>query len=222
VRRDARVVLDALTLAIDEPRVGIVGRNGSGKSTLVRLFNGLVTPSAGEVRVFGRTTDDEPRRLPAEIGFIFQNPDHQILCPTVEEELSFGLTRGARATAADRRAARAFLAENGAGHLAERPVHELSEGQKHLVCILAVLIAAPRVIVLDEPFASLDLPTRAALSRRLAGLEQRLVMISHDLDAFAGFDRLLWLDEGRIAAAGPPDQVLPGYREALSVVEVAF
>ncbi len=218
VVRGGRTVLSDVTVTVDEPRVGLVGANGSGKSTLVRLLNGLVEPAAGTVRVFGRRPRDAPRAVAADVGFIFQNPDHQILTPTVEEEVAFSITRGGRADATVRARARAFLAGNGAAHLADRPVHELSEGQRHLVAILSVLAGSPRILVLDEAFASLDRPTARALAARIAALPERVIAISHDLAAFDGFDRVLWLDGGRIRADGPPAQVLPAYAAAMDAI----
>lgn len=214
--RGGRTVLSGLSLEIDERRVGLVGANGSGKSTFARLLNGLLVPSAGEVRVFGRPTTGDRHALVADVGFIFQNPDHQILFPTVEEEIVFGVTRGARARPSDREAARDFLAEAGAAHLADRPVQELSEGQKHLVAILSVLVGRPRLLVLDEAFSSLDLPTAAALSRRIAALDQHVIAISHDLATLDDFDRILWLEGGGVRRDGPPEEVLPAYRAAMA------
>lgn len=216
VERGGRTVLRDVSLAIDERRVGLVGANGSGKSTFARLLNGLLLPAAGEVRIFGRPTTADRRRLAAEVGFIFQNPDHQILFPTVEEEVVFGITRGARARREHGEAARAFLAEHGAAHLADRPTQELSEGQRHLVAILSVLVGRPRILVLDEAFASLDLPTTTALARRIAALDLNVIAISHDLATLEDFDRVLWLDGGVIRADGPPSIVLPAYRAAMA------
>ena len=218
--RGGRVVLADVSIRIDERRVGLVGANGSGKSTLARLLNGLVRPSKGTVRVFGRTVGEDPRRVAEDVGFIFQNPDHQILFPTVEEEIVFGITRGGRAQREDKARARAFLAEHGAGHLAGRPVHELSEGQRHLVAILSVLVGRPRLLVLDEAFTSLDRPTRRALSARIAALPQHVIAIAHDLDTLEGFDRILWLADSTIRADGPPDAVLPAYVAAMDALDV--
>lgn len=210
--RGGRTVFDALTLDLAERRIGLVGDNGSGKSTLLRLANGLILPDSGQVHVGGRETAAHRRSLPADVGFVFQNPDHQILFPTVAEEVGFGLSEAGldRATVADRVAR--LLAAHGCAGWEERAVHELSEGQKQLVCILAVIAPEPRFLLLDEPFASLDLKTRYALGRRLAALPQRIVMASHDLDLLADFDRVVWLEDGIVRADGPPEAIIADYR----------
>lgn len=210
--RDGRSVFDDLSLDLREPRIGLVGDNGSGKSTLLRLANGLLTPERGDVIVNGGRTAQERRERHADIGFVFQNPDHQIIFPTVGEELTFGLTERGETAAQARRAAEDLLARHGCAGWIDRVVHELSEGQKQLVCILAILATDPTILLLDEPFSSLDLPTRLSLSTRLKRLPQKIVMASHDLDLLLDFDRVIWLDNGRVKADGFPSQVLPDYR----------
>lgn len=210
--RDGRGLFDNLSLDLRERRIGLVGDNGSGKSTLLRLANGLLIPERGDVIVNGRRTTQSRREPHADIGFVFQNPDHQIIFPTVGEELTFGLTERGDTEAQARRAAEELLARHGCAGWIDRAVHELSEGQKQLVCILAILATDPTILLLDEPFSSLDLPTRLTLSARLKRLPQKIVMASHDLDLLLDFDRVVWLDNGRVKADGAPSQVLPDYR----------
>ncbi|MFN4089325.1 MAG: energy-coupling factor ABC transporter ATP-binding protein [Alphaproteobacteria bacterium] len=210
--RGGRRIFDGLDLRLSERRIGLVGDNGSGKSTLLRLINGLLLPDAGRVVVGGRETAAHRRTLPAEVGFVFQNPDHQILFPTVGEEVGFGLAESGRDRRAVATEVAALLAAHGCAGWEERAVHELSEGQKQLVCILAVVAPAPRFLLLDEPFSSLDLPTRWSLAARIAALPQRIVMASHDLDLFDGFERVVWLEQGRVRSDGAPGDVLAAYR----------
>lgn len=215
VRRGGRVALESVTLRLTEQRVAVVGRNGSGKSTLARLVKGLLSPDAGTVRVFGLNPARRERRAIADIGFLFQNSDHQILCPTVAEEIAFGpVELGAPRAEADRRA-RAILDLHGIAAWADRPVTALSEGQRRLVCLLAVLVSDPRLLVLDEPFAGLDIPTRLRLQAFIAELPQQVLLISHEPESLDGFDRALWLEEGRLAADGPPSEVLPVFTRAM-------
>ena len=211
--RGARTVFDGLDLVLAERRIGLIGPNGSGKSTLLRLINGLLLPDSGQVMVGGRPTAGRRRDLPAEVGFVFQNPDHQILFPTVGEEVGFGLAESGLGKREVAERVRMLLASHGCAGWEERAIHELSEGQKQLVCILAVIAPQPHVLLLDEPFASLDLPTRYALGARLAGLPQQIVMASHDLDLLSGFDRVIWLERGRVRAAGSPDGIVAAYRD---------
>lgn len=211
-----RVVLDALTLTLTEQRIGILGRNGSGKTTLLRLIAGLIAPDQGTVRVEGFNPVADRKSTLAALGILFQNPDHQILFPTVEEELAFGLvqTGMAQARALDR--VHQTLADEGRSNWSKVPVSTLSQGQRHYLCLLSVLLMQPRTILLDEPLAGLDLPTQARLARRFAALPQRLITISHDPAPMAGSDRVLWLDAGRIAADGPPAVVLPAFVAAMA------
>lgn len=211
VRLGGRVVLDGLSLRLTEGRIGILGRNGSGKSTLLRLIAGLIAPDSGTVRVDGADPFADRKAALAALGILFQNPDHQILFPTVEEELAFGLLQqGLPASSAAARVA-ALLASEGRAHWAKVPVSTLSQGQRHYLCLLSVLLMEPRTILLDEPLAGLDLPTQARLARRFAGLPQRLVTITHDPAALAGADRVVWLEAGRVVVDGSPGEVLPAF-----------
>ena len=204
-------ILSGLLLHLEEPRIGIIGRNGSGKTTLLRLIAGLVAPSSGTVRVDGIDPFTDRKGALSRLGILFQNPEHQILFPTVEEELAFGLRQQGLPQPQALDTARATLATEGRAHWAKAPVSTLSGGQKHWLCLQAVLMMRPATILLDEPFAGLDLPSIARVSRRLAALPQRLVTISHDTAAVAGADRVIWLEAGRIRADGPPAQVLPPF-----------
>jgi biotin transport system ATP-binding protein len=205
--RGGRPLFDGLTLAMAERRVGLIGNNGSGKSSLLRLAAGLLMPDGGEVSVGGYST----RESRPNTGFLFQNPDHQILFPTVGEEVAFGLIeQGIAPAEANSRAAR-LLAQHGCAGWEKRAVHELSEGQKQLVCLVAVLAPEPDVLLLDEPFASLDLPTRYDLRERLDALGQNIVMASHDLGLLSDFDRVIWLEDGKVRGDGPPKAIFAAY-----------
>ena len=215
LRRGGRPVLDRFSLAVGEPRVGLVGANGSGKSTLLRLAHGLVAPEAGRVTTLGLDTVRDQRLIPGRVGFLFQSPDRQILFPTVGEEVAFGFEDGARSRAETLRLARACLDRHERGAWHDRAIHELSEGEKQLACLIAVLAREPGLLLLDEPFASLDLAARFAFSRHLLRLGIPLLMASHDMDFLADFDRIVWIDAGAIRADGPPAEVLPGFRDAM-------
>lgn len=212
VRRAGRPVLAVPALRLDEQRVGLIGDNGSGKSTLLRLMNGLLLPTHGQVTVAGLETVRHRKQLPAAVGFVFQNPDHQLIFPTVGEEIAFGLTERGLPTAQARGQVSALLERHGCAELADRNVNELSGGQKQLVCILAMLVTEPSILLMDEPLSSLDLPTRLRLSRRVMALTQQVVMASHDFELLGEFDRVLWLDDGCIRLDGRPADVLPAYR----------
>ncbi|NCA13381.1 MAG: ATP-binding cassette domain-containing protein, partial [Proteobacteria bacterium] len=130
------------------------------------------------------------------VGFVFQNPDHQIVFPTVLEEMTFGFrTRGCSKVESEMRAV-ACLERYGCGDWVRASVEELSEGQRQKLCILAVIALEPSIIALDEPFASLDLPTRLELNALLVSLPQRVIVASHDLDLLRRFGRLTALVHG--------------------------
>ncbi len=211
-----RQIVSDVTLHLTERRIGIVGRNGSGKTTLLRLIAGLVAPSSGRVRVEGCDPALDRRAALARIGILFQNPDHQILFPTVAEELAFGLRQMGRTPDEARQAALGVLAREGRGHWAEIAVASLSQGQRQMVCLMAVLAMEPHTLLLDEPFAWLDLPARLRLMRRLDALGQRIVMISHDPGALAGMERVIWLEAGRVRQDGSAQAVLGAYELAMT------
>ena len=204
-----KTILHPITLDLTEQRIGIIGCNGSGKTTLLRLIAGLVPPSTGTVTIDGLNPAKDRKALLSRLGILFQNPDHQILFPTVEEELAFGLIQQGHGSPAA--AVEALLAQEGRSQWAKAATHTLSQGQRHYLCLLAVLLMNPGTILLDEPFAGLDLPTCHRLTRRLHALPHRLITITHDPVAVATADRVLWLDAGRIRADGPASATIRAF-----------
>lgn len=210
-----KVLLSGIDLTLAEARIGIVGRNGSGKTSLLRLIAGLVAPSVGTVQLDGADPADRKAML-GRVGILFQNPDHQILFPTVAEELSFGLRQMGLTGAESSARVTAALAAEGRAHWANAPTATLSQGQKQWLCLMAILLMEPATILLDEPFAGLDLPMQARLARRLAALPQRIVTVSHDPAALRGADRVIWIEGGRIVADGAPAAILPEFEAAMA------
>ena len=202
-------ILQDLTLTLTEPRIGIIGRNGSGKTTLLRLLAGLIAPTTGTVRLGTLDPARDRKPLLTQLGILFQNPDHQILFPTVEEELAFGLRQQNHPNPAQ--AITDLLARENRRHWSNAATHTLSQGQRHYLCLLSILLMNPAIILLDEPFAGLDLPTQARLARRIAALPQQVITISHDPAAMTQANRVIWLDQGRIRADGPATQILPAF-----------
>jgi len=213
--RDGRRVIDALSLHLSERRIGVVGRNGSGKSTLLRLIAGLQAPDAGRVHVNGIDVMRQRKEAIRTLGILFQNPDHQIIFPTVEEEIAFGLVQLGAPRSEARTRARAVLAGHGREDWAARSTHSLSQGQRHYLCLMAVLAMEPAVILLDEPFTGLDMPTTMQLHRVMGPLAQQVVLVTHAPDLLDGFDRVLWLDEGRLRDDGPAQEVLERFTAAM-------
>lgn len=197
-----RAILHDIDLDLDAPRIGIIGRNGSGKSTLARLLAGLVRPTRGQVTVGGCDVAADRRGALAQVGILFQNPEHQIIFPTVLDEIAFGPRQAGLGRPQARAAAEAILARFGKAHWRDAATATLSQGQKHLLCLMAVMAVGPRWLVLDEPLAGLDIPTRMQLGRYLDSCGARLIHISHEPRDLAGYDRILWLDDGRVRAQG--------------------
>ena len=205
-------VLDGISLSLSEKRIALVGLNGSGKSSFLRLLNGLLIPDKGHVEIDGVETTDQKKELSRKVGFLFQNPDHQIIFPTVIEELCFGLRQFGASRAEAETRSRDALTRLDCEHWADQPTSTLSEGQKQLVCLTAVSLLDPRILVFDEPFSSLDLATRHFMEERIRAAAQVVYLVSHEIDLIMEFERVIWLDDGVIAGDGPPHKVMPEYR----------
>lgn len=198
--RDGNPVFRDLSLELTEARIGLVGANGCGKSSLLRLVKGLLTPRSGSVATDG------------PCGLVFQNPDHQILFPTVMEELCFGLLeQGLDLSEAQTRAGE-LLAAHGLLAMQSQATHELSEGRKQLLCLLSVLADGAGILLLDEPCSSLDRATTRQVMSMIRGLSQQVLMASHHLELLEDFDRVIWMEEGRVRMDGAPEPVLAAYR----------
>jgi biotin transport system ATP-binding protein len=210
-----REVLRGIDLELTEHRIGIVGGNGSGKSTLARMLNGLVVPTAGRVTVDGLDTRRDGGRVRRRVGFVFTDPDAQIVMPTVAEDVAFSLRRSglSRSEVADR-VMQALGRVGLAGH-ADHPAHLLSGGQKQLLAITSVLVTEPDVLVCDEPTTLLDARNGRRITQLLADLPQQVVVVTHHLQLLDGFDRVVVLDEGMVVADGPVPDALARYDELI-------
>lgn len=209
-------VLAGVSLRLAERRIGVIGANGSGKSTFARLLNGLILPDRGTVSVDGLDTRRDGRAIRRRVGFVFQNPDNQIVMPTVAEDLAFGLTNLGLPKDEIARRSEAVLRRHDLWEARDQAAHALSGGQKQLLAIAGVLAMEPARIVFDEPTTLLDLRNARRIAAAIAGLDQQVIVVSHDLDLIADFDRILMFEAGRIAADGPPAAVIPAYRSAMA------
>ena len=211
VTREGQDVLRDVDLCLDEQRIAVIGLNGSGKSTLVRLLNGLLLPTRGTVQVGGLSTATDAKRIRRQVGFVFQNPENQIVMPLVAEDLAFGAKnlglRGAELSAR----VDGVLERLGIPHLAERESYALSGGEKQLVALASVLVMEPSTIVFDEPTTMLDRRNRRRLQATIDELDQRAVVVTHDLELIGGYDRVLVVHEGRIAFDGAPGPAVDFY-----------
>lgn len=208
---DGRMVLRDVNLRLTERRIAIIGGNGSGKTTLARMLNGLVLPSQGAVVVDGVSTARDAAKVRRLVGYVFQNPEHQIVMPTVEEDIAFGLRNMNLPKAEIAARVDAILA---AHHFSDRraaPAYLLSGGEQKLLSLMSVVVMEPRYIIFDEPLNSLDLATRRRFTRLMHALEQTAITITHDFELIAGYDRAVLIHEGRVAADGSPREVVDRY-----------
>lgn len=208
-----RLVLDRIDLRLEEPRIGVIGANGSGKSTFARTLNGLVVPDAGTVRVAGLEPERERRRVRRKVGFVFTDPDAQIVMPTVAEDLGFGLRRRGLARSEIAERVEEWLVRLGLDTHRDHPAHLLSGGQKQLLALGSVLVTEPELLVMDEPTTLLDLANARGVARVIAALSQQVLLVTHHLDLLADFDRVLVFDAGRVVRDGTPAEAVGHYRE---------
>ncbi len=212
-----RQVLRGIDLELSQRRIALVGANGSGKSTLARMINGLVTPTRGRVVVDGLDVARQGAAVRRRVGFIFADPEAQIVMPTVSEDVAFSLRRH-KLTRADRDArVAAALSRYGLADHADHPAHLLSSGQKQLLALAAVLVTEPAVLVADEPTTLLDLRNSRKITAELDALEQQVVLVTHHLHLVRGWDRVIVIDEGRVFADGPPAEALDAYEQLMDV-----
>jgi biotin transport system ATP-binding protein len=210
-----REVLSDINLSLVEDRIGVIGANGSGKSTLARLLNGLVVPSTGRVLVDGMDTARDGAGIRRKVAFVFSDPDAQIVMPTVAEDVAFSLRRHGLGKGEVANRVSEILARFGLGGHTDHPAHLLSSGQKQLLALASVLVTEPEVLVCDEPTTLLDLRNSRHVAGLLAGLPQRVVLVTHDLEMLQGCQRVLVIDEGRVVADGPAERSIRHYRSLM-------
>lgn len=205
VARGDRFVLQDLSFALAPgERLLIDGASGAGKSTLLHALLGFVPVARGSIALLGRTCAGEGdfAALRGRVGLLFQDPDDQLLGPSVFEDVEFGpLNLGLAPEDAHRRA-HAALAQLAIEHLAERPVHELSGGEKRLAALAGVLAMAPEVLLLDEPTAGLDAAAAERIVAALRATALPMIVASHDPYCRESLtSRALRLEAGRLRAS---------------------
>lgn len=210
VRFDERRVLDDVTVDLTAPTIAVIGANGSGKSTFARLLNGLVAPSSGTVSVHGFDTVRDRAAVRKRVGFVFTNPDAQILMPTPAEDLALSLRGRPKSEVAER--VQATLDAHGLGDHADVPASSLSGGQKQMLALASVLITEPRLIVADEPTTLLDLRNARRIGDLLLAQSAQLVVVTHDLELAGRCEAAVLFDDGRVVASGEPATVIATYR----------
>ncbi len=188
-------------------KVGVVGPNGAGKTTLFLSVTGVVTPNRGTIEIAGRRV--EPGRFRPDVGLVFQNPDHQLFCPSVAEDVAFGPRNlGLDENEVARRVAKA-METVGATDLADRVPHHLSGGERRMVSIATVMALEPELVIYDEPSANLDIRSRRRLVTYLQDAEHTQLIASHDLELILEVcRRTVLLDAGRVVADGPTRELM--------------
>ncbi|KAA0023919.1 energy-coupling factor ABC transporter ATP-binding protein [Antrihabitans cavernicola] len=211
-----RTVLRDISIELSERRIGIIGSNGSGKSTLARMINGLVKPSRGKVYVDDLDVAKKGADVRRRVGFVFTDPDNQIVMPTVAEDLAFSLRRTKLDKSEVSKRVDETLSRFGLENHRDHPAHLLSGGQKQLLAIGAVLIRRPEVIVADEPTTLLDLRNARIVTGVLSSMEQQVIVVTHQLGLLDDFDRVIVIDDGVIAFDGSAEDAVPAYRKLLA------
>lgn len=216
LRYDDLTVLRGINVSLRERRIAIVGANGSGKSSFARLLNGLQLPTHGSVVVDGIDTRRDGKAVRRKVGFVFQNPDNQIVFPIVDEDLAFGLKNQKLPPSVVEDKVTEALNRYDLLPFRKHASHKLSGGQKQLVAISGVLAMNPTYIVLDEPTTLLDLRNKRRIAAAIDAFEQTAIVVSHDLDFLKHFDRVIVFDEGAIIIDDEPSAALTRYVERMS------
>ncbi len=211
---DGTPALNGISLAVRRgERLGIIGANGAGKSTLLLHLNGIIM-APGNVTVCGMTVSKEHlREIRRRVGIVFQNPDDQLFCPTVYDDIAFG----PRNMGLDEPDIKARVEESvrrvGLNGAVAKSAFHLSMGQKKRAAIASVLSMGPELLALDEPTSSLDPKGRGQLIALLRELGGTQIIISHDIDFVRRqCERVILLSKGTVAADGPAASLLEDTR----------
>jgi cobalt/nickel transport system ATP-binding protein len=211
---DGNQALYGVNLKVEKgERVALLGPNGAGKTTLVMHLNGIHGAQKGEVKIAGTTIDASDKsnlkKIRAQVGIVFQDPDDQLFMPTVREDIAFGpYNMGFRGVELDRIVDEA-LEQVGMSAFADRAPHHLSFGQRRRVAVAGVLAMKPEILVLDEPSSNLDPASRRELATILASLDITILMVTHDLPyALELCNRAVVLSGGLIAEDSPTRALL--------------
>jgi len=206
--------VDDITLDIEEGSFTVIlGRNGSGKSTIAKNINALLIPSGGVVYVDGFNTADDNSiwEIRQRAGMVFQNPDNQLVSAVVEDDVAFGPENLGIEPDKIRQRIEECLKAVGMWDQRKKAPHMLSGGQKQRIAIAGVIAMRPKIIIFDEPTAMLDPNGRQEVMGIIRQLNRdgiTIVLITHFMSEASDADRVIILDQGKVAIDGPPDVVL--------------
>lgn len=215
VTYDGEPVLQPLTVSLAEQRIGIIGSNGSGKSTTVRMINGLIEPTSGEVLYDGLSPQSDGKEIRKRVGFVFSDAESQIVMPRVADDVAFSLRRFKLPRDEVRRRVTEALNRFGLTDRAEHSPHTLSGGEKQMLALASVLVIQPDTIIADEPTTLLDLRNRRRIVRELLALQQQLIVVTHDLEMLREFERVLVIDDGSLVFDGDPNDAIEFYTDLM-------
>lgn len=215
VTYDGEPVLQPLTVSLAEQRIGIIGSNGSGKSTTVRMINGLIEPTSGEVLCDGLSPQSDGKEIRKRVGFVFSDAESQIVMPRVADDVAFSLRRFKLQRDEVRRRVTEALDRFELADRAEHSPHTLSGGEKQMLALASVLVIQPDTIIADEPTTLLDLRNRRRIVRELLALQQQLIVVTHDLEMLREFERVLVIDDGSLVFDGAPSDAIEFYTDLM-------
>ena len=215
VTYDGEPVLQPLTVSLAEQRIGIIGSNGSGKSTTVRMINGLIEPTSGEVLYDGLSPQSDGKEIRKRVGFVFSDAESQIVMPRVADDVAFSLRRFKLQRDEVRRRVTEALDRFELADRAEHSPHTLSGGEKQMLALASVLVIQPDTIIADEPTTLLDLRNRRRIVRELLALQQQLIVVTHDLEMLREFERVLVIDDGSLLFDGAPSDAIAFYTDLM-------
>ncbi len=203
-RYPGRTILDEVDFVLNAgERVSLEGANGAGKTTLFNLLVGLNKPKSGSIRAFGKLRREEADFLEvrAKAGLLFQDPNDQLFCPTVLEDVAFGPLNLGKSQAEAEKIATDTLDGLGMSGFENRVTYQLSGGEKRMITLASVLAMEPEVLLLDEPSNALDTSARRCLIDTLLTLPQAMIIVSHDAPLLAELaTRHTRLENGKITA----------------------
>jgi cobalt/nickel transport system ATP-binding protein len=211
---DNKPVLADISFSVAEGEcVGLIGPNGAGKSTLLLHLNGILPEEkkdVSQIRIFDEPISrDNLDRIRRAVGLLFQNPDDQLFCPTIFEDVAFGPQQFGMNDAELKTSVERALAEAGLHGYENRSPHHLSHGEKRRVCLAGLFACNPRILLLDEPTSDLDPRGRRELKALLKQLPVTRLIASHDLEMIVELcSRVIVLDKGRIVAKGRTMELL--------------